>query len=149
MLIYRVHKNGVGPYENKTIGLRYPRELEYFDQYLPDGSERNQQPETDNNSDLQKFVYTRNFKLDDYVFGFNCKKDLFTWFSPVNLGYLYANGFGIWMYDVSDEYVIRGNRQLCFRVDDAIWSKRLTLNEFRRIKNNKFKKGLKEENTTL
>ena len=39
--IYRVHKNGTGPYENKVISLRYPWDLEYFDHYLPDGSERN------------------------------------------------------------------------------------------------------------
>ena len=133
MMIYRVHKNGVGPYENKTIGFKYPTELEYFDLYLADGSERNQQPETDVGSDLQKFVYDRNFDLNDYVFGFENKNHLFTWFSPVNLGYLYANGFGIWVYDVPDELVIKGNRQLCFRVDDAIWSKKLSLHEFRRM----------------
>lgn len=133
MLIYRVHKNGTGPYENKKIGLRYSSELEYFDDYLPDGSERNQQPETDDDSELQKFVYSRNFKLDDYVFGFADKKHLFTWFSPVNLGYLYANGFGIWAYDVPEVFVVKGNRQLCFRVDDAIWCKKLSLNEFRRM----------------
>jgi hypothetical protein len=146
MLIYRVHKNGTGPYENKTISLRYPRELEYFDNYLSDGSERNQQPETDNGTELQKFVYSRNFKLDDYVFGFSDKKHLFIWFSPVNLGYLYANGFGIWAYDVPESLVVKGNRQLCFRVDDAIWSKKLSLNEFRRIQNNIFpQKDLKTE----
>lgn len=134
MLIYRLHKNGVGPYENKCLDtIRFPYELEYFDHYLPDGSERNQQPETDEGSELQKFVYDRNFKLDDYVFGFACKKDFHVWFSPVTLGYLYANGFGIWAYDVPDEYVVKGNRQLCFRVDDAIWSKKLNIREFRRI----------------
>jgi len=133
MLIYRVHKNGSGPYENKTIGLRYPCDLEYFDHYLPDGSERNQHPETDEGSDLQKFVINNHFKLDKYVFGFAHKKDLFTWFSPVNLGYLYANGFSIWAYDVPEEFVVKGNRQLCFRVDDAISSKHLDLKAFRRM----------------
>ena len=133
MLIYRLHKNGVGPYENKAIRLRYPWELEYFEQYLPDGSERNQQPETDAGSDLQKFVVHRNFKLDGYVFGFAHKKHLFMWFSPVHLGYLYANGFSIWVYDVPEEFVVKGKRQLCFQVDNAIWSKQLDLKEFRRM----------------
>jgi hypothetical protein len=135
MLIFRIHKDGTGPYENKTLTLRYPEDLEYFDHYLPDGSERNQQPETDDGSALQKFVYSRNFQLNNYVFGFACKKDFYLWFSPVNLGYLYANGFGIWAYDVPEKYVIKGTRQLCFRIEDANWSKQLTLNEFRRMKN--------------
>lgn len=48
ILVFRVHKNGTGPYENKCLDtIRFPYELEYFDHYLPDGSERNQQPETD------------------------------------------------------------------------------------------------------
>ena len=135
MIVFRVHKNGTGPYENKCIDtIRFPCELEYFDHYLPDGSERNQQPETDEGSDLQSFVYSKNFNLGDYVFGFACKKDFHLWFSPVNLGYLYANGFGIWLYDVPEEYVIKGKRQLCFRVDNAIWSKKLNIREFRRMR---------------
>lgn len=133
MRIYRVHKNGTGPFVNNTSTLKYPWELEYYDHYLPDGSERNQQPETDEGSELQSFVYSRNFILSDYVFGFACKKDLFLCFSPVMLGYLYANGFGVWVYDVPKDLVVKGNRQLCFRVDDSLWNKKLDIKEFRRI----------------
>lgn len=80
---------------------------------------------------FKKFVYDRNFKLDEYVFGFACKKHFYVWFSPVTLGYLYVNGFGNWAYDVHEELVVKCNRQLCFRVEDAIWSKKINLHDFR------------------
>lgn len=133
MLIYRIQKNGVGPYKNNLNSLRYPWELEYFDSYLPDGTERNQQPDTDIGTDLEKFVINKNFKLDGYIFGFANKKDLFTWFSPVHLGYLYANGFSIWSYDVPEEFVVKGTRQLCFQKDKSIWSKKLDVKSFRKL----------------
>lgn len=135
MLVFRLHKNGTGPYMNKDTDrdFRFPYELEYFDHYLPDGSERNQHPDADKGSELQKFMFDRNFQLDDYVFGFACKKDFHVWFSPVRLGYLHANGFEISAYEVSEELVVKGNRQVCFRVNDAISTKKLNLREFRRI----------------
>ena len=79
-------------------------------------------------SALQTFVHA------DYVFGFASKQDLYLWFLPVNLGYLYANGFGIWAYDVPEDCVVKGTRQVCFRIDDAIWSKHLDIKELRKMK---------------
>lgn len=136
MLVFRVHKNGTGPYTNKESSdtvVRFPYELEYFDHYLPDGSERNLQPDADKGSDLEKFIFDRNFELEDYVFGFADKKDFHVWFSPVSLGYLCAKGFEIWAYEVPEEDVIQGTRQVCFQVNNAISSRKLTLREFRRI----------------
>jgi hypothetical protein len=134
MLIYRIQKNEVGPFENKyAIKYRFPYELEYYDQYLADGSERNQQPDADEGSDLQKFVFSRNFKLDDYIFGFEDKEHMYKMFSPVKIGYLYATEYNIWVYDVPREKVIIGNRQLCFRAEDAISIKKTNSRNIRRL----------------
>lgn len=101
---------------------------------MPDGSERHQHPDADINTELQNFVLN-NKNLENYVFGFANKKHLFTWFSPVDLGYMYANEFEIWIYDVPEFLVVKGSRQLCFRTSDAIWSKKLSLHELRKMKN--------------
>ena len=34
--------------------------------------------------------------------GVKSKIIIHVWFCPVTLGYLYANGFGIWTYDVPE-----------------------------------------------
>ena len=133
MNIYRVQKNGIGPFmSNATEHSKYPSNLEYFDTYLPDGSERNQQPDDDHGTALQSFIFARNRLLDDYKFGVASKQDLFTWFSPVYLGYLYAIGFSIWIYNVPEHLVVKGSRQVCFRVADANWSKEVNIKELRK-----------------
>jgi hypothetical protein len=90
-------------------------------------------PDSDEGSDLQKFVLSRNFKIDDYIFGFENKEHMYKMFSPVEIGYLYATDYNIWLYDVPREKVIIGNRQLCFRMEDAIFCRKLNTTGTRRI----------------
>lgn len=133
MIIYRVQKNGVGPFmSNNRMMCVYPHDLEYYDSYLLDGSERNQQPSDDMGTELQHFSHAKRGIFGDYIFGVSSKQDLFTWFSPVKMGYLYAHGFSVWVYDVPDALVVKGSRQVCFRCADAQSCKSVNLHTLRR-----------------
>ncbi len=151
MLIYRVECNGIGPLkgngkikfkcgDNKYMYCRpYNPNHPLYDNYshnLPDGSERRMHPDADGGTPLAEFMFSkyvtkengaRGFDLGDYVFGFANTEHLNIWFSPQELVKLYINGFEIHIYDIPDEKVILGSRQVCFRVQDAISSKKCNI----------------------
>lgn len=58
-------------------------------------------------------------KRDDYRFGFASEAQLDAWFSPDDLNYLARYAFGVRVYEVPEESVTEGSRQVMFRHADA------------------------------
>ncbi len=157
MLIYRIESDNIGPFESKTINsthkykcgdkkdmyLSYyvpnnPNHPLYHDypSYLPDRTERHMHPDADFGTPLGKFMFSRfktndngskGFDLGDYVFGFANTEHLNIWFSPQELAKFYIQGYEIHIYDVPDDKVVLGSRQVCFRVQDAISNKKCNI----------------------
>ncbi len=157
MLIYRIECNDVGPFESRSInsnnkykyGEKKDVYLSYYvpnnpnhplyhnyPDYLPDGTERHMHLDADTGTPLEKFMYSKyvtndngskGFDLGDYVFGFANTEHMNIWFSPQELAQLYVKGHEICIYNIPNHKVILGSRQVCFRVQDAISSKKCTI----------------------
>lgn len=92
-------------------------QLKYdYSHELPDGTERLQNPDADLDTELfNAWHYTKQiYKGSPYIFGFAKIKDLYIWCCPARLGWLEANNIYIYVYDVPDEHVFRGTRQVAF-----------------------------------
>lgn len=118
MYIYRIQdENDVG-YIIGSINYN-PKifyELDYgLSHELPDGSERKQHPDSDIGTDLHKAYFDGLiYRGSPLIFGFISIKDLYTWCSPVEIGFLEANGMNIYIYDVPEPNIIKGTRQVVF-----------------------------------
>ncbi len=139
-LILRVENDNQEPSTNYHANmLQYPRELDYND--LISCAKMCKNPECDIGTDLYNFMKNNyvcengigKYRISEYIFG--CKKisDLHQWFSLNNLGYLIANGFNIYLYDVNDEHVVLGSNQLCFNKNYVNSKKVLTLRKLRKF----------------
>lgn len=82
---------------------------------MPDGSERRQHPDADVGTELQRAYFDKRIYFGSPLrFGFGSVKDIYTWFCPPTIGLLELSGFNIYMYDIDDEFVIKGTRQVAF-----------------------------------
>lgn len=83
------------------------------------------------NPDTEPFY---KYLTKEYYFGFASKKDLDTWFSPVDIGFLSAKGFDIYVYEIEKTVahsvklkiesalpanILFGTRQVVFLKDKA------------------------------
>lgn len=91
---------------------KYPYNLNIRrSQYLKDGTERKQHPDTESFwSDITK----------DHYYGFEKKEHLDIWCSPVEIGWYLANDFKINVYEIDERYVLKGKRQVAFLKHKAI-----------------------------
>ena len=117
--IYRLQNEyNQGPYCNELIddiseeillNLQYGR-----------GCYKQLRPINETNTELQK-AYEENkiFNGSPYVFGFESIDQLYKWFSPVQLGILFAKNIQIYIYKVKREDVLYGNSQVAFIPSDS------------------------------
>ena len=107
--------------------VTYPEELRlHRANNMPDGSECRQHPDDDAGTDLQKAYFKKHiYHGSKYIFGFANKKDLYTWFTPVDLGWYEGHGYAVYAYDIPTQYIIFGTRQVCFNPVHARMKQRL------------------------
>jgi hypothetical protein len=141
MRIYRLQtENGVGPHHGQhTYGNRKTlNQLKYdYSHEMPDESERRQHPDADFGTDLCKAFSYKNtliYKGSPYIFGFATIKDIYTWFCPAEIGWWEANGMYVYMYEVPDEHVIKGTRQVAFDHNYTTNKVKISHKELRHIK---------------
>jgi hypothetical protein len=119
MFVYRIENDdGVGFVFGK-MSYKFPYHLEYVDDYVIDKNglktERLQNPDTDIGTPLCKAFFDKKiFKGSPLIFGFASVKDLYTWTSPVMIGICELSGYFINVYDIPEEHIIFGTRQVAF-----------------------------------
>ena len=107
---------------------RFPYDLDYQDY-----PRKNTHPDADTGTALQKAMYDKTITLESkYLFGCASIRDLYSWFSPVDIGYYELNGFYVHVYDVPREYIIFGSNQVAFDSDHVISKRKLSHKELRR-----------------
>ena len=140
MLIYRLQNdNNVGlvyhiRQNQRNINWKIYNELKYnYSHNLPDGSERKQQPDADTGTELEKAYFDKLIYLGSpLIFGCISIKDLYIWFCPAEIGWYEANGCYIYVYDVPDEYIIKGTRQVAFDPKYAISKTKISHKKLRK-----------------
>lgn len=130
MLIYRIQNaDDKGCLLENSIAYSspyYSKLQMYRSSSLSDGSDRRQHPDDDLGTDLQKIYFKKEIYYGSkYIFGFANKNDLYTWFTPVDLGWYEGHGYCVYTYDIPTEHIIFGTRQLCF--DPAYAQKKVRL----------------------
>jgi hypothetical protein len=108
--------------KNYKIFSKISFDLEYdYSAIMKDGSERKQHPCADYGTELHKaYVDGKICDGSPYIFGFHRIDDIYVWFCPVTIGYWEATNLSIYEYDVPDEHVIKGTRQVIFDPKYAI-----------------------------
>lgn len=137
MIIYRIQNDeNTGVVFQRNNEYKYPQNLSYnYSHLMKDGTERLQHPDSDYGTPLAK-AYDNNLikKGSPYLFGVQTIKDLYTWFSPVDIGYYELNGYWIWVYEVPDEHVFIGTRQVAFDNRHVIRKEKISHRQLRKIK---------------
>ena len=100
---------------------------------LADGTERRQHPDADTGTELQK-AYSKGYIYNGSPWRFGCAKpsDIYIWECPATIGWLEANGYCVWAFDVPTEKVLRGTRQVAFILADATHVEKLGHAKLRR-----------------
>lgn len=119
MRIYRIQNDNNEGGLIKKLPLKCPeirRELEYDNSNIyKDGSKKRMHPDADTNTELQKSCYNGLiYNGSPYLFGCSSMSDLYMWFCPSTIGYLEANNMNIYIYDMPNEHIIHGTRQVAF-----------------------------------
>lgn len=141
MRIFRLEStDGVGFVFGK---MKYylPIELEYDYVYTDvknkNGTrvERRQHPDADVGTPLAcAFMNKQIYIGSPIIFGFSNVSDLYSWISPAYLGVYELNGYYIHIYDVPDEYVISGSRQVAFDPAHSVKKIKISHKQLRTIK---------------
>jgi hypothetical protein len=121
MYVLRIENdNGVGFMWGKNK-YTIERKLEYYyiydiwDENNKKMTERWQHPDADEGTELQKAYFNKLiYRGSPLRFGFATSKDLYTWISPAALGVYELNGYYIYVYEIPEEHVIKGTRQVAF-----------------------------------
>jgi hypothetical protein len=122
MYIYRIQsEDGMGCIWGDHT-YRYPEELLYIrSSSLSDGSERREHPGEDGETHLAKAYWNKKiYQGGPLRFGFASQEDLWSWFSPVEIGWHELNGYFIHIFEVPKKKVIFGSHQVCFDPTHAI-----------------------------
>jgi hypothetical protein len=91
-------------------------------------------PTLDTGTELQAAVYNKTITFNSkYIFGCATVKDLYTWFTPVDIGWYEANGFHVYLYEVPREHVLLGSNQLAFDSEHVVSKRKLSHKDLRRI----------------
>ncbi len=121
MYIFRIQNdNGVGCMLCPPHLYKMPYELKYdYSDIIKDKNgietDRLQHPDCDFGTPLAEAYYKKLiYRGSPYVFGFATIKDLYTWFCPATVGGFEANGYSIYVYDIPEEHILRGSRQVAF-----------------------------------
>ncbi len=140
MRIYRLQAEiDVGPHRGQYIDKNREvlNQLKYdYSHEMPDETERRQNPDADFGTDLCKAFSYKNtliYKGSPYIFGFATIKDIYTWFCPAEIGWQEANGIYIYMYEVPDEHVIKGTRQVAFNRNYVLSKTKMSHKQLRHL----------------
>ena len=121
MRVFRIENDdGVGVVFGKMkYYLSHDLEYDYIHDSIKnkDGilTERRQHPDADYGTPLAKAYFDKLiYNGSPLIFGFSNIKDLYTWFSPAFMGVCELNGYYIHIYNIPEEHVIQGTRQVAF-----------------------------------
>lgn len=140
MKIYRIQSDlneGVIMTRGKyRIDSKLLWELSYdYSHYLKDGTERHQHPDADNGTPLRQAYFDKTIcRGSPYIFGVKSVKDLYTWFCPAKIGMYEAGGMFIYEYDIPNEHVIIGTRQVAFDPKYATSINKISHKKLRHVK---------------
>ena len=139
MRIFRIENDDRVGFIWGKMKYHLPYELEY--DYIRDDikdkngimTERRQQPDADYGTPLAD-AYFNNliYKGSPLIFGFASIKDIYTWVSPATIGILELNEFYIHVYDVPEEQVIKGSRQVAFDPVNSVHRLKISHKQLRR-----------------
>jgi len=129
MLIYRLQDaNNNGPYsiicgnnvglKNELFAIRQKLNRPYK---LNDGSERYMHPDADVGTPLARAFFDKLiYRGSPYVFGFATLEHLYIWYAKEEINVFEKYGFNIYEYNIPDDKVISGSRQVIFKLCDTI-----------------------------
>ena len=136
MLIYRLQdETGNGPYStmcktNKSLTeeLAIVRKKINRPSNLEDGSERYMHPDADAGTPLARAYFDKLlYPGSNYVFGFATLEHLYIWYDKAEIIIFENFGFNVYEYNIPDDKVISGSRQVIFKLCDTINCKKYKL----------------------